>query len=196
MSFINYHSKEINCKIVYCGPGLSGKTTNLQHIYNKTTGELKGNMISLTSENERTLFFDFLPLTIGEINGFNVRFHLYSIPGQNFFETSRKVVLRGVDGIVFVCDSQVEMIEANKEALLALERNLEEEGYDIRKIPMVFQYNKRDLQNITPVPELSKILNPHSREEFEAMAKEGIGVFEALKSVTKMILMELNTGKI
>jgi signal recognition particle receptor subunit beta len=139
MSFVNYHTKEINCKIVYYGPGLGGKTTNIQYIYQKTSSQNKGQMITLNTENERTLFFDFLPLDLGEIRGFKTRFHLYTVPGQVFYEASRKLILRGVDGLVFVADSQVERMEANLESLQGLERNLADQGYDISKVPLVMQ---------------------------------------------------------
>ena len=145
MSFINYSSREINCKIVYYGPGLCGKTTNLQYIYTKTNPELKGKMISLATETERTLFFDFLPLALGQIRGFKTRFHLYTVPGQVFYDASRKLILKGVDGVVFVADSQIERMEANLESLDNLKINLREQGYELEKVPYVVQYNKRDL---------------------------------------------------
>src|SRR6201992_3978807 len=155
MTFINYASKEINCKIVYYGPGLCGKTTNLQYIYNKTSPESKGKMISLATETERTLFFDFLPLDLGSVRGFKTRIHLYTVPGQVFYDASRKLILRGVDGVVFVADSQQERMDANVEALENLEDNLKEHGYDLKKIPYVLQLNKRDLPNILSVEALS-----------------------------------------
>src|ERR1700716_1984844 len=154
MSFINYSSREINCKIVYYGPGLCGKTTNLQYIYANTNQQAKGKMISLATETERTLFFDFLPLSLGEIRGFKTRFHLYTVPGQVFYDASRKLILKGVDGVVFVADSQVERMEANIESLENLSVNLAEQGYDFNKIPAVVQYNKRDLPNIMSLEEL------------------------------------------
>lgn len=194
MSFVNYQTKEINCKIVYYGPGLGGKTTNIQHVYQKTSGDAKGNIISLNTENERTLFFDFLPLDLGEIRGFKTRFHLYTVPGQVFYEASRRLILRGVDGIVFVADSQVEKVEANKESLKGLEANLTEQGYDIEKLPLVMQWNKRDLPNVIPVEELEKDLNKWDSPSFEAVAIEGQGVFETLKSVSKLVLMNLKGG--
>src|SRR5512144_1694930 len=160
MSFINYSSREINCKLVYYGPGLGGKTTNLQFVYAKTSPEAKGKMISLATETERTLFFDFLPLSLGEIRGFKTRFHLYTVPGQVFYDASRKLILKGVDGMVFVVDSQIERMEANIESLDNLAYNLQEQGYDLEKIPYVVQYNKRDLPNVSPVTELSELLNP------------------------------------
>src|SRR5499425_1061230 len=181
MSFINYSSREINCKIVYYGPGLCGKTTNLQYIYNKTNPEAKGKMISLATETERTLFFDFLPLSLGEIRGFKTRFHLYTVPGQVFYDASRKLILKGVDGVVFVADSQIERLEANQESLDNLRDNLKEQCYDIEKIPLVMQYNKRDLPNASPVEELTKLLNYRARPEFLATATNGFGVFDTLK---------------
>jgi signal recognition particle receptor subunit beta len=154
MSFINYSSREINCKIVYYGPGLCGKTTNLQWIYNKTNPDLKGKMISLATETERTLFFDFLPLALGEIRGFKTRFHLYTVPGQVFYDASRKLILKGVDGVVFVADSQIERMEANVESVENLRLNLAEQGYSMDQTPCVIQYNKRDLPNAAPLDEM------------------------------------------
>lgn len=191
MSFINYSSREINCKIVYYGPGLCGKTTNLQYIYKKTNPEQKGKLISLATETERTLFFDFLPLALGDIKGFRVRFHLYTVPGQVFYAASRKLILKGVDGVVFVADSQIERMEANIESLEDLKINLSEQGYDLEKLPFVIQYNKRDLPNVVPVEELNKVLNPKDVPYFEAVATQGIGVFETLKGIAKLVLLEL-----
>jgi hypothetical protein len=191
MSFINYSSREINCKIVYYGPGLCGKTTNLQHIYLKTNPDVKGKMISLATETERTLFFDFLPLALGEIRGFKTRFHLYTVPGQVFYDASRKLILKGVDGVVFVADSQIERMEANVESLDNLKVNLKEQGYDLDKIPYVIQYNKRDLPNAAPLEELQKLCNPLGKPEFEACATTGEGVFETLKAVAKFVLADL-----
>jgi mutual gliding-motility protein MglA len=194
MSFINYSSREINCKIVYYGPGLCGKTTNLQYIYNKTNPEAKGKMISLATETERTLFFDFLPLSLGEIRGFRTRFHLYTVPGQVFYDASRKLILKGVDGVVFVGDSQMERMEANIESLDNLRTNLAEQGYDLDKLPYVVQYNKRDLPNATTMPELEEALNPTKVPQFEAVATKGVGVFDTLKAVAKLVLTELRRG--
>jgi signal recognition particle receptor subunit beta len=194
MSFINYSSREINCKIVYYGPGLCGKTTNLQYIYNKTNPEAKGKMISLATETERTLFFDFLPLSLGEIRGFKTRFHLYTVPGQVFYDASRKLILKGVDGVVFVADSQVERMEANIESLDNLRVNLNDQGYNLDKIPYVVQYNKRDLPNSAPMDELKKLLNPTNVPEYEAVATTGVGVFDTLKAVAKLVLTELKRG--
>ncbi|HOP39853.1 MAG TPA: ADP-ribosylation factor-like protein [Geobacteraceae bacterium] len=195
MSFINYASREINCKIVYYGPGLCGKTTNLQFVYSKTAPEAKGKMISLATETERTLFFDFLPLALGEIKGFKTRFHLYTVPGQVFYDASRKLILKGVDGVVFVADSQEERMDANIESLDNLQINLREQGYELEKIPFVIQYNKRDLPNIIAVEEMSRELNPMNVPEFEACAMTGEGVFETLKAVAKLILIDLKKGK-
>ncbi|MCK5072130.1 MAG: gliding-motility protein MglA [Bacteriovoracaceae bacterium] len=191
MSFVNYHTKEINCKIVYYGPGLGGKTTNLQFVYQKTSSNSKGKIISMNTENERTLFFDFLPLDLGEIRGFKTRFHLYTVPGQVFYEASRKLILRGVDGIIFVADSQVEKMEANIDSLKSLEENLTEQGHDIAKLPMVMQWNKRDLSNITSVVDMKHKLNKWDIPFFEGVAINGEGVFETLKMISKMVLMNL-----
>ena len=191
MSFINYSSREINCKIVYYGPGLCGKTTNLQWIYSKTAQEARGKMISLATETERTLFFDFLPLALGEIRGFKTRFHLYTVPGQVFYDASRKLILKGVDGVVFVADSQLERTEANLESIENLQVNLQEQGYDLAKVPYVIQYNKRDLPSAAPLAELKSLLNPMNVPEFEAVAPTGLGVFETLKQTARLVLGEL-----
>jgi signal recognition particle receptor subunit beta len=191
MSFINYSSREINCKIVYYGPGLCGKTTNLQYIYTKTNPDVKGKMISLATETERTLFFDFLPLALGQIRGFKTRFHLYTVPGQVFYDASRKLILKGVDGVVFVADSQIERMEANVESLENLRINLKEQGYELDKVPFVIQYNKRDLPNAAPLDEISRLLNPSGGPSFEACATNGGGVFETLKAVAKDVLTDL-----
>ena len=194
MSFINYSQKEINCKIVYYGPGLCGKTTNLQYIYNKTSPETKGKLISLSTETDRTLFFDFLPLALGEIRGFRTRFHLYTVPGQVFYDASRKLILKGVDGVVFVADSQLERMEANMESLENLSVNLGEQGYDFNKVPTVIQYNKRDLPNAVSIEEMRKSLNRRGIPEYQAVAPTGVGVFDTLKSVAKLVLTELRKG--
>ena len=175
MSFINYMAREINCKIVYYGPGLCGKTTNLQYIYERTNPDAKGKMISLATETERTLFFDFLPLSLGEIRGFKTRFHLYTVPGQVFYDASRKLILKGVDGVIFVADSQIERLEANQESMENLRTNLAEQGYSLEKIPFVIQYNKRDLPNTVPVEELRELLNPMRVPDYEANARAGNG---------------------
>jgi len=194
MSFINYSSREINCKIVYYGPGLCGKTTNLQYIYNRTNPDAKGKMISLATETERTLFFDFLPLSLGEIRGFKTRFHLYTVPGQVFYDASRKLILKGVDGVVFVADSQIERMEANIESLENLRYNLQDQGYDLDKLPYVVQYNKRDLPNVAEISELRSLLNPAGIPDFEAVSTIGTGVFDTLKAVAKLVLTELKRG--
>ncbi len=194
MSFINYAQREINCKLVYYGPGLCGKTTNLQYIYNKTNPDAKGKMISLATETERTLFFDFLPLSLGEIRGFKTRFHLYTVPGQVFYDASRKLILKGVDGVVFVADSQVARTEANIESYENLASNLQEQGYDLNKIPFVVQYNKRDMPEVLSVEELRKICNPRTVPDFEAVATTGVGVFDTLKALAKLVLTELKRG--
>ena len=194
MSFINYMAREINCKIVYYGPGLCGKTTNLQYIYERTNPDAKGKMISLATETERTLFFDFLPLSLGEIRGFKTRFHLYTVPGQVFYDASRKLILKGVDGVIFVADSQVARLEANQESVENLRTNLSEQGYDLDRVPYVMQYNKRDLPNVVPVEELRALLNPSGVPDFEAQARTGEGVFETLKAVSKLVLTELRRG--
>jgi signal recognition particle receptor subunit beta len=195
MSFINYSSREINCKIVYYGPGLCGKTTNLHYIYKKTNPDSKGKMISLATETERTLFFDFLPLALGEIRGFKTRFHLYTVPGQVFYDASRKLILKGVDGLVFVADSQVERMEANVESVENLRINLAEQGYNLDAVPYVVQYNKRDLPNAVPVVEMKKALNARGVPDFEAIASEGNGVFDTLKAIAKQVIMELKKGQ-
>ncbi len=194
MSFINYSSREINCKLVYYGPGLCGKTTNLQYIYAKTNPEAKGKMISLATETERTLFFDFLPLSLGEIRGFKTRFHLYTVPGQVFYDASRKLILKGVDGVIFVADSQIERMEANIESMENLRVNLAEQGYNLDKLPFVIQYNKRDLPNVATVEELTAQLNPKRVPEYNAVAPTGVGVFDTLKAVAKLVLTELKKG--
>lgn len=194
MSFINLMAREINCKIVYYGPGLCGKTTNLQYIYERTNPDAKGKMISLATETDRTLFFDFLPLALGEIRGFKTRFYLYTVPGQVFYDASRKLILKGVDGVVFVADSQIARMEANQESLENLRTNLAEQGYSLDKIPFVMQYNKRDMPDIATVEELREALNPAMVPEFEACARTGVGVFDTLKSVAKLVLTELKKG--
>ncbi len=195
MSFVNYALREINCKIVYYGPGLCGKTTNLQFIYKKTRPETKGKLVTLATETERTLFFDFMPLSLGEIKGFKTRFHLYTVPGQIFYNASRKLVLKGVDGIVFVADSQVERMDANIESYENMKINLEEQGYSLNQIPHVIQYNKRDLENIAAVEDIKKAINGNGAPDFEAAASGGTGVFETFKAIVKLVLLELEKGK-
>jgi signal recognition particle receptor subunit beta len=196
LTFINYASREINCKIVYYGPGLGGKTTNLQYIYDSTAAQSKGKLISLATETDRTLFFDFLPLDLGTVRGFKTRFHLYTVPGQVYYDASRKLILKGVDGVVFVADSQRERMDANVESLYNLESNLKQHGYDLKNIPFVIQFNKRDLPNVIPFEELKKELATNGEPIFEGVANKGVGVFETLKAVAKQVLMELrkNSG--
>lgn len=194
MSFINYMAREINCKIVYYGPGLCGKTTNLQFIYERTSPQAKGKMISLATDTDRTLFFDFLPLALGEVRGFKTRFHLYTVPGQVFYDQSRKLILKNVDGVVFVADSQEARTEANQESLDNLRTNLAEQGYALDKVPFVMQYNKRDLPDILTVDELRQMLNPNGVPDFEGVARTGVGVFETLKAVVKQVFAELKKG--
>jgi signal recognition particle receptor subunit beta len=160
MSMINYASREINCKLVYYGPGLGGKTTNLEHVYHKVAPASRGKMISLATETERTLFFDFLPVDLGSVRGFKVKFHLYTVPGQVYYNASRKLILKGVDGVVFVADSQIDRMDANIEAMQNLYENMAQYGYDMTRIPFAVQYNKRDLPNAAPIPELQAALNP------------------------------------
>jgi signal recognition particle receptor subunit beta len=191
MTFINYASREINCKIVYYGPGLCGKTTNLQWIYDKTNPNAKGKLISLATETDRTLFFDFLPLELGTVRGFKTRFHLYTVPGQVFYDASRKLILKGVDGVIFVADSQVERMDANVESIDNLQINLKAQGYDLLAIPYVLQLNKRDLPNVVPVDEMVRELRKKGEPVFEAVASKGAGVFETLKGVAKLVLQEL-----
>ena len=192
MTFINYANKEINCKIVYYGPGLGGKTTNLQLIYDRTKPDAKGKMVSLATETDRTLFFDFLPLDLGTVRGFTTRFHLYTVPGQVFYDASRKLILKGVDGVVFVADSQTERMDANIESIRNLEENLREHGFDLRTLPYALQFNKRDLPNVVPVDEMYRTLNYKREPTFEAVATNGRGVFDTLKAVAKLILRDLN----
>lgn len=192
MSLINYSSREINVKIVYYGPGLCGKTTNIQYIYNKVSPETKGKLITLATEMDRTLFFDFLPLELGEVKGFKTRFHLYTVPGQVYYDASRKLILRGVDGIVFVADSQASRYDANIESLYNLHENLKEYNLRLEDIPFSIQYNKRDLNDIISVKDLEQELNPRKYPSFEAVAVNGTGVFNTLKSVAKSVLRNLN----
>ena len=194
MTFINYASREINCRIVYYGPGLCGKTTNLQHIFESTAPQSRGKLISLATETDRTLFFDFMPLELGTVRGFKTRFHLYTVPGQVFYDASRKLILKGVDGVVFVADSQEERMDANVESLYNLEENLQAQGYDLMKLPYVLQLNKRDLPNVIPAEEIAAELRRKDEPVVEAVASTGAGVFDTLKGVAKQVLTELRKG--
>jgi mutual gliding-motility protein MglA len=191
MSTINYASREIHCKIVYYGPGLGGKTTNLQHVYRTVNPETRGRLISLATENERTLFFDFLPVDLGTIRGFRTRFHLYTVPGQVYYNASRRLILKGVDGVVFVADSQAERMDANLASMQNLFDNLADYGHDPRSLPLVLQYNKRDLPGTLPVSVLRAQLNPAAFEEYEAVATEGVGVLDTLRGVSKRVIAAL-----
>lgn len=195
MSFFNHNAKEIHCKVVYYGPSLGGKTTNLQWVYQQTAQDQKSKLVALNTDIERTIFFDFLPLNLGEIRGYRTRFHLYSVPGQVIYDASRKLILKGLDGVVFVADSQRERMEENLEALSNLERNLEAQGYNIREIPLIIQYNKRDLPNAAPIRELRHELNLYNSPEFEACATDGKGVMETLKTVSKTVIHLLKGGR-
>jgi len=188
MVSINYSSREVCCKIVYYGPGLSGKTTNLQYVHSKVPGNTRGDLISLATEADRTLYFDFLPINIGTINGFAAKFQLYTVPGQVYYNATRKLVLRGVDGVVFVADSQPDKLDENIESYMNLQENLQEYGYDIDELPLVIQYNKRDLPGVMPVEELRAKVNPKGRADFGASATVGNGVFDTLKMIIKLVL--------
>lgn len=192
MSFINYSSREINCKIVYYGPGLCGKTTNLQYIYEKTNPTAKGKLISLATETDRTLFFDFLPLDLGTVRGFKTRFHLYTVPGQVFYDASRKLILKGVDGVIFVADSQEPRMDANVEALQNLVDNLRDHGFDLKQLPYVLQLNKRDMPTAVSLEEMLPALRFKDEPYYEAVAPKGIGVFDTLKACAKQVLVELS----
>jgi hypothetical protein len=190
---INYASREINCKLVYYGPGLGGKTSNLEYIYGKINPETRGKLISLATEQERTLFFDFLPVDLGSIRGFKTRFHLYTVPGQVYYNASRRLILKGVDGIAFVADSQAERMDANIAAMENLYENLADYGYDPKNVAIIMQYNKRDLPSAVPIEELRSHLNPAGHlPEFEAVAVSGRGVFDTLKAVSKLVLKSLS----
>ncbi len=194
MPFINYAAREITCKLVYYGPGLGGKTTNLVWIYDKTTGEAKGKMVSLATESERTLFFDLLPLNLGKIRGFTTRFQLYTVPGQIFYDASRKLILKGADGIVFVADSQEARYDANLESIRNLQDNLRENSLDLATIPYVLQLNKQDLPTAMPAEDLARALRLKGEPVFKAVAPKGIGVFETLKALVKQTLVRVQAG--
>lgn len=191
MSFLNYSTREINFKIVYYGPGLSGKTTNIKTIYDKVKTDSKGKLVSLATETERTLFFDFFPLDLGTVKGYKVKFHLYTVPGQIYYSSSRKLIMKGVDGIVFVADSQRERFEANIESINDMMQNLADYDIDFETLPYVLQLNKRDLPNITPVNEMIEALRRKEEPVVEAMALKGDGVVDTLKSISKLIMVDV-----
>ncbi len=191
MSLVNYPSKEVNCKVVYYGPGLGGKTTNIRQVYAAVPEQSRGKLLCLSTDRDRTLFFDFLPVDIGQIGAFRVRFHLYTVPGQVYYRVNRRLVLRGTDSVVFVADSQRERYEANVESLRDLYSNLLDNGADAQKLPLVFQYNKRDARSAMAVAELEEALNPARLPSFEAVASEGRGVADTLKTVCKMVVRTL-----
>ena len=191
MSFLNYSTSEINFKIVYYGPGLSGKTTNIKYIYEKIKKDNKGKLVSLATETERTLFFDFFPLDLGTIKDYKVRFHLYTVPGQIYYSASRKLILKGVDGLVFVADSQTERYEANLESIQDMLENLRDYKIDFASIPYVLQLNKRDLPNVTPANELIGVLRKKEEPVLEAVAFRGDGVVDTLKAISKLIMAEV-----
>lgn len=196
MSLVNYATREITCKIVYYGPGRSGKTTNLHYIYGQVPDERKGKMVSLATQTDRTLFFDFLPLDLGQISGFTTKFQLYTVPGQVYYQTTRKLVLQGADGVVFVADSQRRQLEENVESLQDLHHNLAEQGVEARSVPLVLQYNKQDLpaELIHSPAELSDALNFRDVPEFSADALHGPGVFETLRAISELVLKRLSAG--
>ncbi len=191
MSLINYATREINCKIVYYGPGRSGKTTNLQQIHTQVPDDRKGRMISLATETDRTLFFDFLPIDLGTISGFRVRIQLYTVPGQVYYDSTRKLVLQGADGVVFVVDSQGDREDENRESFRNLQENLLQQGVDPRSLPLCIQFNKRDAPNAMPLAELESTLNYRGERSFEASAIAGDGVFETLRGISDLVLRDL-----
>ena len=191
MSFVNFVAREINCKIVYYGPGLSGKTTNLRWIFEHSIAKTGEKMISLTTESDRTLFFDFLPVELGTVRGFKVRLHLYTVPGQVLYEPSRRLLLRGVDGLVLVADSQRERMKANAEALEDLQGNLRDHGYDFLRIPYLLQLNKRDLPSAMPVETMKHLLDRKGEPVVEAVASKGVGVYETLREISRLVLTPL-----
>lgn len=191
MALFNYATKELSAKIVYYGPGLSGKTTNIEMVHHLLRPEQKGRLISLPTETDRTLFFDFLPLDLGQIKGFKVRFHLYTVPGQVFYNATRRLVLQGVDGVVFVADSQVDMMSANVDSLKNLRDNLATYGKKLEELPFAMQYNKRDLRNISSVPEMNALINNLNVPVFEGIAKDGVGVTETLVAISRLVFAYL-----
>jgi len=194
VSFISYAAREINCKIVYCGAGLGGKSTNLRWIFDHTVGKTGGKIMSLTTDAERAVSFDFLPFDLGRIQGFKTRFHLYTVPGRVIYDASRRLVLRGVDGVILVADSQAERLDANLEAIENLMENLKEQKHDFVTLPYVLQLNKRDLPSALPVEILKKELMRKNEPVFEAVANQGVGVFETFKRCGRMVLSGLKKG--
>jgi signal recognition particle receptor subunit beta len=192
MASINYALKEISCKIVYYGPGMCGKTTNLQHIHQHTVADKRGNMVSLATPGERTLFFDFLPLEASQVHGFRTKFQVYTVPGQVMYNSTRKLVLRAVDGVIFVCDSQWEKMRENVESFRNLQENLASYGYSLETTPYVVQYNKRDLENVAPVEYLQYAINPRQVPDFEAIAIRGDGVFDTLNCICTLVLSQMS----
>lgn len=195
MSVINVNTKEIHCKIVYYGPSLSGKTTNMQWIYQEVQNKNKSELFTLPTNTERTLFFDFLPMEVGTVQGYKLRLHLYTVPGQIVYEASRRLILKGLDGLIFVADSQAERMEENLNSLESLKKNLSQQGTDLRKIPVVIQYNKRDLPSALEINDLKLKLNPFGFPDFESRAHLGYGVFDSLKTVSKAIIASLKSGR-
>jgi len=195
MAFINYAGREICCKIVYYGPGLGGKTANVQTIHDRTAAASKGKLVSLKTESDRTLFFDFLPIDLGTVGGFKTRLQLYTVPGQVYYRASRRLILRGVDGVVFVADSQRARLDADAEALSDLEENLAEQGLSLEQLAFVVQYNKRDLPDVADLEELRALLNPRGVPELEAVASKGLGVFETLRAVGRLVLTGIKLPK-
>ncbi|MBS1765867.1 MAG: GTPase domain-containing protein [Acidobacteria bacterium] len=191
MVFFNHATRQMTAKIVYYGPGLCGKTTNLNTIYGKTSQKARGEMVSLNTETDRTLFFDLLPMDVGMVGGFKTKLQLYTVPGQVFYNSTRKLVLKGVDGIVFVVDSQTPMLDACKESFENLKENMKELGLEVGSIPLVFQWNKRDLKNVVPVEELERTFNTQGLPTFQAVASDGSGVFETLRGITKLALAHI-----
>lgn len=194
MAFINEKAKEINCKVVYFGPPFAGKSTALRFIYEKVKEEKKGELVSLATNQNHTLYFDFVPISLGQYKNYHIRLHLYTVPGEVAYEAARKIIAKGVDGVVFLVDSQLEKLEDNLKSMMALKEMLEENGEDLESLPMVLQYNKRDLPNAVSAAELRKLLNPRGIADFETVATNGKGVFEAFKAISKGVLKNLKAN--
>lgn len=191
MAIINVGVREIHCKIVYYGPGMCGKTSNLQYIHSQVPREAKGDLLSIATETERTLFFDFLPLDLGKVRGFSTRFHLYTVPGQILYERTRVAVLNGADGVVFVADSQRDKLQEDIKSLQELARNITRQNKKFSEFPMVLQYNKRDMPGALPSPVMDKYLNPLNWQRYDAVATTGVGVFDTLKAISKLVISKL-----